>query len=263
MASCARRFSDTLFAFVDVETTGFDPRNDRVVEVACVLTRGARRIDSFSTLVDPELPIPATASAVHHLTDDCVQHAPRLETVAPRLRALTAGAIVVAHNAQFDLGFLPFLRERPTLCSMRFAQMALPDAPNYKNQVLRYHLGIRDAALTGTNAHRALGDALVTSLVFAECVRRYLTAGGLDDVPAAIQAAMQPRELQALTFGRHRGKPIGDVPADYLEWLSGAAAMPSRDVTHTVRLELKRRRASRPPAGVPVAACRGTVDERA
>jgi len=183
--------------FVDVETTGIDPREDRVVEAACVVTRAGRRIDSFGTLINPGRAIPASASAVHHLTDECVARAPSLESVVPRLAALVADAIVVAHNASFDLAFLPFLRERPTLCSLRFAQLAVPGAPGYKNQVLRYHLGVRDAALSRGSAHGALGDAIVTSLVFDECVRRYLRAGGCDDVRAAIEVAKAPRRLPA------------------------------------------------------------------
>lgn len=243
------RFSETTFAFVDVETTGMDPRQDRVVEAACVVTHAGRRTESFSTLVNPRRPIPATASAVHHLTDDCVARAPSLESIVPRLTALVADAVVVAHNAAFDLAFLPFLRERPTLCSLRFARLAVPEAPNHKNQVLRYHLGVRDAALSRGSAHEALGDAIVTSLVFDECVRRYLRAGGSDDVPTAIEIAMSPRRLPALPFGRHRGKPLGDVPADYLQWLALEVGPKSLDVRHTVRLELERRiRSSRSAA---------------
>jgi DNA polymerase III epsilon subunit-like protein len=187
-----KRFRDTTFAVVDVETTGMDPRQDGVVEVACVLMRDGERLETFGTLVDPERPIPAVASAVHHLTDAHVRGAPRLEDVAGRLRAMTETAVVVAHNASFDLRFLTFLRDRPALCSMRFARMVLADAPNYQNQVLRYHLGIVDAALDAASAHRALGDAIVTS--------------------RAIEAMNRPRILAALPFGRHRGQPLSAVP---------------------------------------------------
>ena len=235
------RFRDTLFAVVDVETTGIDPRRDRVVEVACVVTRDGRRIASFSSLIDPERSIPAVASAVHHLTASHVSGAPRLEDVAGRLRALTADAVVVAHNASFDLGFLPFLSVRPSICSMRFARMTLPDAPNYKNQVLRYHLGIADPELDGTSAHRALGDAVVTAHVFDACVRRYLESGARDDVPAAIAASKRPRAMSALPFGRHRGESIATVPTDYLAWLFRNADPASPDVVATVRKELDRR----------------------
>ncbi len=241
----SKRFRETTFAVVDVETTGMDPRQDGVVEVACVLMRDGERIESFGTLVDPGRPIPAVASAVHHLTDAHVRGAPRLEDVAGRLRAMTETAVVVAHNASFDLRFLTFLRDRPALCSMRFARMVLPDAPNYQNQVLRYHLGIEDAALDAASAHRALGDAIVTSRVFDVCVQRYLDHGGVDDVALAIEAMNRPRILATLPFGRHRGQPISAVPGDYLEWLLRNTDGTSQDVTLTVRTELARRVTSR------------------
>ncbi len=243
MAGSGGRFAETTFAFVDVETTGMDPGEDRIVEVACVCTRGGRRLRSFHTLVNPGRRIPAVASAVHHLTDRCVARAPRLESVVPRLRALVADAVVVAHNAAFDVSFLPFLGERPTLCSLRFARLVLPDAPSHKNQVLRYHLRVTDAALSRGSAHGALGDAIVTSLVFEECVRRYLRAGSSDDVASAIGAVMAPRRLSAIPFGRHRGKPIRDVPTDYLQWLLEAEPS-SVDVLRTIRTELRLRRSS-------------------
>ena len=239
-------FAHTTFAFVDVETTGFSPQHDRVVEVACVLTRGGRRIDSFQTLIDPGCPIPATASAVHHLTDECVRDAPPLEAVTPRLAAFVANAVVVAHNASFDLGFLPLLRQRPTLCSMRFAQLVLPDAPNYKNQVLRYHLGVRDPALGASLPHRALGDAIVTSLIFDYCAGRYLAAGGVDDVLQAIEQTLAPRLLPAFPFGRYRGRAVADIPSDYLTWLLFEAASRATDVRYTAQCELERRRVNRP-----------------
>lgn len=244
MESLGNTFRDTTFAFVDVETTGFSPQHDRVVEVACVLTRGGRRVDSFSSLVDPERSIPATASAVHHLTDECVRDAPTLAAVTPWLQAFVEGAVVVAHNASFDLGFLPFLRRQRTLCSMRFAQLVLPEAPNYKNQVLRYHLGVRDPVLIATVPHRALADAIVTSLVFDHCVNRYLAGGGADDVARAIARTQAPYRLRALSFGRHRGLAIGEVPSDYLRWLLCGVTSLSKDVRFTAESELERRRTS-------------------
>jgi len=242
----SKRFRDTTFAIVDVETTGMDPRQDGVVEVACVLMRDGERLETFGTLVDPGRPIPAVASAVHHLTDAHVRGAPRLEDVAGRLRAMTQAAVVVAHNASFDLRFLTFLRDLPALCSMRFARMVLADAPNYQNQVLRYHLGIEDAALDAASAHRALGDAIVTSRVFDVCVQRYLDQGGVDDVASAIEAMNRPRVLTTLPFGRHRGQPMSAVPSDYLEWLLRNADGTSQDVMVTVRTELDRRSTSAP-----------------
>ncbi len=246
MAPHPTTYRDTTFAFIDVETTGLNPQRDRVVEVACVIARGGRRLDTLTSLVDPECPIPATASAVHHLTDESVRGAPTIRALAPWLTAFVADAVIVAHNASFDLDFLPFLRARPAVCAMRLAQRLLPEAPNYKNQVLRYHLGIRDPALANVVTHRALGDALVTSLVFDACLQRFLAAGGPDDMPLLIaqMAPRAPRRSSTLPFGRYRNTPLAEIPSDYLHWLIHAAS-PSPNIRSIVEAELNGRRAGR------------------
>lgn len=159
------------YAIVDVETTGFSPREDRVVEVACVVVdAGFREVASFSSLVDPGRPIPAHATAVHGIRDRDVAASPTLAALRPRLRALTAGAIVVAHNASFDRRFLPCLEDREWLCTLHLARRAFPHAPAYKNQVLRAYLGIDDPRLRGRAAHRAFADVIVTAGVLRACL---------------------------------------------------------------------------------------------
>jgi DNA polymerase III alpha subunit (gram-positive type) len=238
-----RRLRDATFAVVDVETTGVDPTVDRVVEVACARIRGGREIDAFSSLVHPGRHIPAVASAVHHLTDREVQFAPALEDLRARLSTMCADAIVVAHNARFDLAFLPFLAQRPSLCTMRLAMRVLPDAPNYKNQVLRYHLCVDGGMHGEAIAHRARGDVQVTSRILTICLERYLAAGGSDDVDALVHRIAAPRRLPTLSFGRHRGIAIEDVPADYLRWLQRESLSASVDARYTAGCELRRRAA--------------------
>lgn len=192
------------YAFVDVETTGIDPQHDRVVEVACLLVRDGNTIASFDQLVNPERSIPATASAVHHIVDADVAHAATLNRLQPVLSALCADAVIVAHNARFDLAFLPFLARRPVLCSMRLAMRMIPDAPNFKNQVLRYYLGIDASTPRGLPAHRALADVTVTRRVFAVCLKRYLAAGGPDTVEALSTFVSAPRRRENPPDGHHR-----------------------------------------------------------
>lgn len=232
--------SKTTFAIIDVETTGIDPTVDRVVEVACALVRGTQCREIFSSLVDPGRPIPATASAVHHITDRHVAGAPSLDQLREKLTGMCADAVVVAHNARFDLGFLPFLAARPALCTMRLAMRVLPDAPNYKNQVLRYYLGL-DANGDDAVPHRARGDVAVTSRILAICLARYLARGGADDVERLIADVARPQRLQTLPFGRHRGIEIERVPADYLHWVHRESRSASIDARYTAASELRRR----------------------
>jgi DNA polymerase III epsilon subunit-like protein len=159
------------YAVVDVETTGFSPSDDRVVEVACVLLdAGFRQIGEFASLVDPQRPIPRRATEVHGIRARHVVGAPTLAQLEPRLRALTAGAVVVAHNAAFDRRFLTCLADREWLCTLRLARRAFPGAPNFRNQTLRTYLGIDDPRLRDLSAHRAYADVLVTAGVLRACL---------------------------------------------------------------------------------------------
>lgn len=93
------------FAVVDVETTGLNPRTDRILEIGIVTADGSGRpTGEWSSLVNPGRPVAATV--VHGLTDADVADAPPIAEVLPRVTALLAWKVVVAHNAAFDVGFL-------------------------------------------------------------------------------------------------------------------------------------------------------------
>lgn len=207
---------------LDCETTGVDPATDGVVEVGFCATTLTEQLDAGAVLVDPGVPISAEASAVHHLIDEDVAGQPCL---ADALAALAEdwpvwgeAAAYSAHNAPFDKGFLPGLRDRPWLDTYRAARRYLPDLPKHSNQYLRYALKLdvpRDAA-----SHRALGDTIVTAALL-----RYLLAGparedferlGVEAFAAFVDG---PLLLTTCTFGKHAGKPWAEVPADYLAWM--------------------------------------------
>lgn len=195
------QLSEATFAFVDVETTGLSPHSDRVVEVACIVSCGGRRIRSFETLVNPERPIPLAATSIHGIAGHHVRRAPVLAAVIGRLRAETRGTIVVAHNAAFDARFLPFLSDRRWLCSMRFARIALPSAPAFSNQALRSYLRIRDAEMDELQPHSAFADALVTSRVFERCVEQFLGRGHRDSVAHVLHLTALARPFAMRVMG--------------------------------------------------------------
>ena len=187
------------YAFIDVETTGFSPQNDAVVEVACQIVEDGNVVDAFETLIDPQIPIPLYATRVHGITDDCVAAKPRLWEVREYLDLLCSDAIIVAHNARFDLSFLPFLAGLPSLCSWRFAERVVPFAPNYKNQTLRAYFGVTDPDLEGRTAHRAMSDVIVTRHVFFRCLDRYKALGEPDDIAALLRFMHSPANAWART----------------------------------------------------------------
>ena len=97
------------FTVFDVETTGLDPRQGhRILEIAGVRVEGGKILEDriFSQLVNPERPIPWEAKSVNKITDEEVASAPTIDAVLPEFLRFTEGSLLVAHNAEFDMGFL-------------------------------------------------------------------------------------------------------------------------------------------------------------
>ena len=231
------------YSVVDVETTGLDPTSGGVVEVACLRVERGVVVDRFASLVHPGRDIPACASAVHGIYDRDVFDAPPIEALRARLLMLTAGSAVVAHNARFDLGFLPFLSARPVICSMRLA-LHLVDASTYRNDALRQLLGITMPPGHGPN-HRALADAEVTAAVLAELLHRYAMGPFPQSIPGMIATIAKPARLGRFAFGVHRGTPVGAIPTSYLRWILAEGFDDWPDVRATADYELQRRAASK------------------
>ncbi|WP_394845705.1 3'-5' exonuclease [Pendulispora brunnea] len=99
-------WSEIPVACVDVETTGRDASVDRVVEVGVVVGRHGEVIARYNWLINPGIPIPEEARAVHHISDDDVKDSPRFHEIAHEIAAALAGCIPAAYNAAFDRAFL-------------------------------------------------------------------------------------------------------------------------------------------------------------
>lgn len=155
-------------AFVDLETTGMRAEDDRITEVAIVRVDmnphgGPPRVAEWSSLVDPEMPIPPVIQALTGITNTMVAGAPTFSAIASQIEARLDGALFIAHNARFDHGFLKhaFARVgRPmvarALCTVRLSRRLYPDAQGHGLDAIVARHG-----LTNTARHRALGDARV------------------------------------------------------------------------------------------------------
>lgn len=222
-------------AVIDTETTGFDPTCNSIVELAVVLlTEDGTILKSFSSLVKPAHPISYEAMAVHHLTESMVADAPSLTEVL-----LLASTLVdqdpnyfVAHYAQFDSQFLPWLS--PWICTARLACHLWPEAPAHSNGVLRYWLpGLNDEIWPPPDIpHRAGSDALVT----AHILRRMLQ---LHPIEYLLELSPKPIFFKTVKFGMYRGKPWEEVPSKYLQWMLRQTDF-DPDTRATVRYHLER-----------------------
>lgn len=215
------RFRRARYLVLDTETTGMDSEQDRIVEVAgtWVTVEPVVRIEpAFDQLVNPQRPIPALASAVHHLTDPDVADAPVWETVWARMvqPALEEADVVVAHNAPFDRKFLSDV-DLPWLDTLRAARRCWPDAPAHSNQVLRYWLGL---SVDAPHPHRAGDDTTVTAALLVRLLDTVTQQGLSSDATLAdlLNWVVAPQVVERMPFGKHRGVLLSDLPMDYIDW---------------------------------------------
>ncbi|MGE5263947.1 MAG: exonuclease domain-containing protein [Acidobacteriota bacterium] len=209
---------DLSLVFLDVETTGLEPRyGDRVCEIAVARARLDLVQTTFATLVNPERPISPGAASVNGLRDEDVRAAPRFSEVADTVLKVMSDAVLVCHNAPFDLGFVSSEMRRagrefcvpPVIDTLQLARRCYSFASNSLPRVARA-LGV-----PAPNAHRALADAMTTREVFNRFVEDLWKRGvrTLADVQnaqgdlslvtgSAAQVPLPPEIAEALSSGR-------------------------------------------------------------
>lgn len=156
------------YAVVDIETTGGSTKSSKITEIAIFKHNGSEIIDSFTTLVNPEMPIPEFISRLTGIYDTMVEHAPKFYEIAKTIIEFTQDCIFVAHNVGFDYGIirqefkqLGYDFRMPHLCTVRASRYVLPGHASYSLGKLTSALGIQL-----TDRHRAKGDAEATAHLF-------------------------------------------------------------------------------------------------
>lgn len=167
------RFTDEIIVF-DLETTGTAPKNDRIIEFGAVKLRGLKPVDSFSSFCDPKCELTEFISGLTNITDDMLKGAP---SEADALKAFMEfcgdSPLLVAHNADFDCGFIKAAAERAgisfnfsSLDTVVMSQKLLPELEKHKLDHLAKHFGIEDFG-----HHRACNDAQALSEIFIQLVK--------------------------------------------------------------------------------------------
>ena len=208
---------------IDTETTGLDPRNARVVEIAAVrLAHG--RIDqaTFRSLVRPGEPIPQSATAIHGIDDATVADAPAFADIWPQFSEFAGDSVVIGHALGFDIAVLKRECERcgqtfaprRTLDTRLLAEVAAPDLASYTIESLSLWLGVEV-----TERHSALGDAMTAARIFRALVPK-LREGGIRTLAEAIAAC---RALTDALDQQHRAG-----------WADAAAAPSRTDAERTL-----------------------------
>lgn len=172
MFSDSKKLPDSLrgrFVVFDLETTGLNRSEDKIIEIGAVLVVDGILKETFQTFVNPGMHIPEAASKVNNIYDSDVQGAPNIETAMSDFYLFTRGATLVGHNAEdYDAifvkrigGELGFRFDNEIIDTLTLSRRVLPTLRRYKLDTLCEHYGINNE-----NAHRALDDAVATAKVF-------------------------------------------------------------------------------------------------
>lgn len=210
--------------YYDTETTGIRTDQDRIIEIAAYDAISKR---TFNELINPGLPIPKEATQIHNITDEMVQNALSFKEVGQAFIDFCGpNAVLIAHNNDsFDLPFLKSELDRngltlpkwPFVDSLKWSRKYRPDLPRHSLQHLREVYGI-----PANQTHRALNDVMVLYQVFSLMI---------DDLPIehVLKLLSKTTQLDRMPFGKHQGKPLTEVPKDYVQWLKTSGAFAKQE----------------------------------
>nr|WP_281063512.1 PolC-type DNA polymerase III [Clostridium algifaecis] len=167
-----RNIDDTYVIF-DIETTGFSSINDRIIEIGAVKVKEGKVIDKFSEFVNPKMAIPERITELTSITDDMVKEAEAIDGILPRFIEFIGDAVVVAHNAGFDTGFIKknckdigINFNNPIMDTVQLCRFLFPELKKFKLNTVAKHLGI-----SLENHHRAVDDAKATCDILLKCFK--------------------------------------------------------------------------------------------
>ena len=164
---------DAPYVVFDIETTGFSAENDHIIEIGAVRVENGEITDKFSAFVNPRTPIPFEIEKLTGISDEMVMGEPGIEEILPQFLKFCEGAVMVAHNAGFDMSFIRKNSERQGLpCAftvvdtVALARVLLPQLNRYKLDTVAKALNV-----SLENHHRAVDDAGCTAEIFVKFVK--------------------------------------------------------------------------------------------
>jgi DNA polymerase-3 subunit epsilon len=245
---------------LDVETTSAEPANARIVEIALERWSPGGGMVSYTSLVNPGIPIPAEATAVHGITDAMVADSPTWQKIGPGILRAFKGedgvlADIAGYNVRFDCAVIAAENKR---CGIDDAGEGAKVLDGFRLWQFLEPRTLSDAVRRWTGgdhsgAHRAMDDVIATrEVLFAQLSG---DARLRDKSVAEIDALLNPPDPNAATsdgklryipgglalnFGDHRGKPLREVDAGFLRWMLKKDF--ARDTKGHIESELRNRR---------------------
>ncbi|OGN63577.1 MAG: DNA polymerase III subunit epsilon [Chlamydiae bacterium RIFCSPHIGHO2_12_FULL_49_9] len=232
------QINQEIFVCLDCESTGLDPKNDRIVEIAAVRFTFSKILQKFESLIDPECEIPQISQDIHKITKEMIQGKPKIKEVLPELLKMIDGHVIVGHGIGFDIALIAAeakrnqipanIEKQPFIDTLRLARL-YGESPINSLQQLRQHFNIEPEG-----AHRAMSDVIVNIEVFKYLSKPYQTTNQI------LQVLQKPIKLRAMPLGKHKGRKFDEIPIEYLLWAERKDF--DQDLLYSIRSELKNRK---------------------
>lgn len=191
MDSKGQTFEDTYVIF-DLETTGLNPKHDKIIEIGAVKIEKGQMTETFTALIDPHEPLSEKIRSITGIEDEQLSGQPSIEEILPRFLEFVGDSVLVAHNAAFDTGFVReacrktgVVYEKTSVDTLGLSRLMLKDLKRHRLNMVAKHLGVKLE-----NHHRALEDASATAEVWIKLVQR-LKDEGIDTLDALTRYASE------------------------------------------------------------------------
>ena len=190
------------YVVFDLETTGFSSAKDKIIEIGAVKVENGEITDKYSTFVNPKIPIPFRITQLTSITDEMVMESPEIETILPQFLKFVGDAVLVAHNASFDVSFIEencrqqgIEPDFTSVDTVGLARVLLPTLSKFKLNVVAKALNISQE-----HHHRAVDDARVTAEIYVKFIQM-LEERGIETLD------------QMNHFGAHNAEAIRKMPS--------------------------------------------------
>ncbi len=162
---------DDEYVIFDLETTGLMKETDKIIEIGAVKVKNGKIIDKFSAFVNPKIKLSEKIIELTNITDDMLENEPDEDIILPKFLKFFGNAVLVAHNANFDIGFIRQWAKfkniqinNTVIDTVELSKLLFPNLSKYKLDIVAKHLG-----LSLENHHRAVDDAGCTAEIFIKC----------------------------------------------------------------------------------------------
>lgn len=226
------------FICLDCETTGLDPKADRIIEIAVTKFTFSETLETFESLIDPECTISESSIAIHHISQEMVSGQPKIAEALPKILKLIDRHIVIGHGIKLDLQFLAESAKRcqvpasldslTTIDTLRLARL-YGESPTNSLERLREHFNIE-----AEGAHRAMSDVIVNISVFKYLSQSFKTTEQL------LERLKKPILMKTMPLGKYKGRTFHEIPIEYLKWAAHADF--DQDLLFSLRTELQKRK---------------------